>query len=64
MNEQYSASVYCNEERIAVHDGDDVDKLYVWMLLQVNDHSGDVHGEILDNQTNEVVRRFRKCAIE
>ncbi|WP_028388404.1 hypothetical protein [Legionella fairfieldensis] len=64
MNHQYTACVYCNEEKIATKMGDDVDKLYVWMLLQVNGNFGDVHGEIINNDTEEIVRTFRKSNIE
>jgi hypothetical protein len=64
MNEQYTASVYCGEEQIAKQAGVDVDQLYTWMLIQVNGHFGDIHGDIIDNKTKKTIRTFRKCAIE
>ncbi|MFT4059738.1 MAG: hypothetical protein QM652_09335 [Legionella sp.] len=64
MNEQYTASVYCGEEQIAKQTGANVDELYAWMLVQVNEHFGDIHGEVIDNKTKKTVRAFRKCPIE
>jgi hypothetical protein len=64
MNEQFTASVYCKTERIAIKAGNDVDKLYAWMLIQVNGNYSDIHGEIVDNITNKTVRVFRKAPIE
>ena len=64
MNEQYTASVFCEGVQIAKQFGDDVDKLYAWMLAQVTDRCGDIHGEIVDNQTQKIIRTFCKSAIE
>lgn len=64
MNEQYIATVYCRDEKMAVQWGNDVDQLYAWMLLQVNGSFGDIRGEIIDNQTNKIIRTFRKAPIE
>ncbi|MGL5741609.1 MAG: hypothetical protein ACRCXC_03170 [Legionella sp.] len=64
MNEQFTATVYCNEERIVAKNGNDFEQLYTWMLIQVNGVFGEIHGEIIDNTTRAVVRRFRKAPIE
>jgi hypothetical protein len=64
MDHQFIAKVYCNEEEIAHRTGEDIDLLYAWMLQQVGENFGDVHGEIIDNKTNQVVRKFRKAGIE
>lgn len=64
MSEQFTANVYCKEERVATQTGNDIDQLYAWMLIQVNGHFDDIRGEIIDNQTNNTVRRFRKAPIE
>ncbi|KTD73697.1 hypothetical protein [Legionella tucsonensis] len=64
MSEQFTANVYCKEERIATQTGNDIDQLYTWMLIQVNGHFDDIRGEIIDNQTNNIVRTFRKAPIE
>lgn len=64
MNEKYTASVYCSEEQIAQKTGNNVDELYTWMLIQVNGHFGDVHGEIIDNTTTKTIKTFKKSAIE
>ena len=64
MSHQYIANVYCNEEKIATQSGDDIEQLYVWMLLQVEDNFGDVHGEIVDSQTLKTIKTFRKCDMD
>ncbi|KTD27162.1 MULTISPECIES: hypothetical protein [Legionella] len=61
MGKQYTANAYCNEEKIATKEGDDIDQLYAWMVLQANGNFGDVHGEIIDNTTNKIVRKFQKA---
>ncbi|KTC89892.1 hypothetical protein OQJ18_06580 [Fluoribacter dumoffii] len=64
MSTQFTANVYCKEERIATQTGNDIDKLYAWMLIQVNDNFNEIRGEIVDNKTNKIVRTFRKAPIE
>ncbi|RUR28753.1 hypothetical protein [Legionella qingyii] len=64
MSKQFTAHVYCKEERVATQTGDDLDKLYTWMLIQVNGHFDDIRGEIIENKTNKTVRTFRKAPIE
>lgn len=64
MNTQFTANVYCKEERVATQTGNDIDRLYAWMLIQVNGYFDEIHGEIIDNQTNETIRTFCKAPIE
>lgn len=64
MSEQFTATVYCKEERIATQTGNDLEQLYIWMLTQVNGSFGAVHGEIIDNRTNKTIRTFCKSPIE
>jgi hypothetical protein len=64
MTNQYTASVYSGQEKIAEQTGDNVEKLYAWMLLQGHEQFGEVHGDIIDNTSKEVIRTFRKAAIE
>lgn len=61
MRQQYTANAYCNEEKIAAREGDNIDLLYAWIILQANGKFGDVHGEVIDNTTNKVVRTFQKA---
>lgn len=64
MSKLFTAHVYCKEARIATQTGENLDKLYTWMLIQVNGHFDDIRGEIIDNDTNQTVRTFRKAPIE
>ena len=64
MKYLFTAKVYCNEEKIAYQSGDDIELLHAWMLGQVKDNFGDVHGKIIDNKTKKIVRTFRKSDVE
>ncbi|MFO9703130.1 hypothetical protein SDC03_00205 [Legionella pneumophila serogroup 1] len=64
MSEQYAAKIYCGADEIAQQSGENVDQLYVWMLTYVEKISGKIHGEIIDNMTNQVVNQFNKQSIE
>lgn len=57
---KYTAKLYLAKDEIVDSEGDDIDKLYSWMLAQAEGKFGSVHGEIIDNKTNKVVRQFRK----
>ncbi|STY28885.1 Uncharacterised protein [Legionella wadsworthii] len=64
MSHHFTATVFCKDEKIATQTGDDLDKLYTWMLIQVNGQYNEVRGEIVENKTNKIVRTFRKAPIE
>lgn len=64
MNTHYTATLYCKDEKIATETGDDIDELYTWLLVQVDGKFGDIHGEVCDNNTLKIVRKFRKAPIE
>ena len=60
MTHKFTAKLYLDKDDIAENVGDDVDRLYTWMLAQADEKFGDVHGEVINNATGEVVRKFRK----
>jgi hypothetical protein len=57
---KFTAKVYLGNDEVTHNSGDDADELYDWMLAQSQGKFGDLHGELIDNKTNKVVRRFRK----
>lgn len=61
MAKKYMAKLYFGDRETIDESGDDVEQLYVWLLTQANDKLGDVHGEIISNDTQEVVKKFKKC---
>lgn len=61
MKHKYTAKIYLEKDEMVHNSGDDLDGLYTWMLAQAEDKFGNVHGEIVDNQSQEVVRKFRKA---
>lgn len=58
---RYTATIYSGDEEIAHQEGDDIDDLYTWMLAKTTDAFGDINGEVVDNETGETVRCFRKA---
>ena len=64
MKNKYIAKLYFGNKDVMDMAGDDVEKLYIWLLTQANGKMGDVHGEIIDSKTQEVVKQFRKCPPE
>ena len=64
MSDQYIGKIYSGESLLAEKLGEDLEQLYIWMLAEANENNGDIHGEIMDNKTQEVVRKFRKTPIE
>ncbi|WED43487.1 hypothetical protein [Legionella cardiaca] len=63
MNHHYTAKIYSTDEEIAQKLGNDIEELYLWMLTYDNGGCG-THGEIIDNITQEIVRKFKKSPIE
>ncbi|HHF7373777.1 hypothetical protein SCQ64_05095 [Legionella pneumophila serogroup 1] len=64
MSKQYTAKIYCGSDEIARQSGDNMEQLYVWMLAYVEKISGEIHGEVTDNITHQVVSQFKKQSIE
>ena len=56
----YIAKLYVGQAVVASESGNDETALYEWMLAQAQGVLGDVHGEVIDNETGKVVQRFCK----
>lgn len=61
MKSSYTAKIYLGEDEILENSKNDIDELYAWMLGQAEGKFGNIHGEIIDNKTNTIVRKFRKA---
>lgn len=61
MKHKYTAKIYLEKDEMMHNLGDDIDELYTWMLTLAEGQFGNVHGEIVDNHTQEIVRKFRKA---
>jgi hypothetical protein len=61
MSEKYSAKIYLGRDIIFQQSGEDIDELHAWMLARAEGVFGNIHGEIINNETLEVVRKFRKA---
>lgn len=64
MNYYYTAKIYSVDEEIAQKSGNDLEELHIWMLTYETGGCCGSHGEIIDNVTQEIVRRFKKSPIE
>lgn len=65
LKHTYIAKLYLGNDKVLDNAGDDLEQLYVWMLsLAADESSDDIHGEIIDNKTQEIVRKFRNCTID
>lgn len=60
MNHKYTARIYLEKDEVEDSSGDDLDELYAWMLSRAEGTFGNIHGDIIENATKEVVRQFRK----
>lgn len=58
---RYTAKIYFDEGEVAHESGDDIEELNNWMLIKSQGKFGNLHGEIVDNKTQKVVRKFRKA---
>jgi hypothetical protein len=64
MKNQYTAKIYCDSTEITHQSGNDLEKLHVWMLTYAENITGDLHGEIIDNITHQVIKQFKKRSPE
>ncbi|MDI9817932.1 MULTISPECIES: hypothetical protein [unclassified Legionella] len=64
MKYPYTAKIYSQDEVVAQKSGDDIEHLYLWMLTFANGFSCRIQGEIIDNETKEIVRKFKESPIE
>lgn len=61
MTFKYTATIYFDDDEVAHESGNDIDELYNWMLIKTQGNFGNFNGEITDNKTGKVLRKFRKC---
>ena len=62
----YTAKLFCGKKTVETKNGDDAEKLFIWMLGQASgpvDVDG-IHGEVIENKTGKIVRQFKKAPPE
>ena len=64
MDLQYVANIYSKKEKINTKSGDNMEEIYHWTLMQLEENFGDIHGEIVDSKTEEIVKKVCKSIIE
>ena len=57
---KYTAKLFSDLQEIEQNSDNDLEKLHNWMLARAQGRFGDISGEITDNNSNKVVKRFRK----
>lgn len=61
----YTAKVYVGDRLLAEKEGNDIDKLFAWMITQAqNGGAGRSHGLIIHNDTQDVIRTFKTNSVE
>ncbi len=60
----YTAITYVGKNEINREAGNNIEALFIKMLVTCQGKFGDYNGEITDNRTNKIVRAFRACASE
>lgn len=60
MNFKYTATLYSEKNEIEHRSDDDLESLHNWMLVKAQGKFGDISGEIIDNHTHKIIKRFRK----
>lgn len=60
MAKKYLAKIFFGNNEFEDKSGDDLDELYAWMLSNAEGKFGNIHGEVIDNQSKKVVKQFRK----
>lgn len=58
---RYTARIYIDTTEVEKESGDNLDELYNWMLVKAQGKFGNLHGEVVDNKTGDVVKSFRKA---
>lgn len=60
MTHKYTAKIFLEKDEIMHNTGDDLDELYAWMISRSEGVFGNVHGKVIDNATQEILKQFRK----
>jgi len=64
MQTRYTAKFYLGNKLILEQSSDHVDELYHWLLSTAQGKLGDIKGEIIDNKTQEIIKRLKKIPAE
>lgn len=59
----YTAVVSISGKEVQRNSGDDLDALLKWMISQAQEKEVRYTGYIINNDTKEIVKRFRTCSI-
>ncbi|WP_131781535.1 hypothetical protein [Legionella gresilensis] len=59
---RYTANIHLENGELLNKSGEDIDRLYKWMLVQANDYSCIIYGEIVGNTNNQIIKQFLKAA--
>ena len=61
---QYLATVYIDGSVLQTRAGSDLDALEIWMLAEAQNGFGNLHGDIIDQETHQRVKSFRKTPVD
>lgn len=58
MKHRYTAKILFVDGESLLNSADDIEELIMWMKSQTESSFGQTNGEIIDNQTQKVVKKF------
>ena len=62
LKERYFAKIFANEQLVDSQSGADLSQMVANMLVKLENENSSVSCEIMDQETGEIVHRFRKVA--
>ncbi|ASQ46365.1 hypothetical protein clem_09070 [Legionella clemsonensis] len=60
----YTARLYFDNSEITTCSGNNLESLFIWMLTQVQGKFGNLHGQITNNKTQAIEKKFRTCSYD
>lgn len=64
MESKYTATLYNNNQIIKCHAGNDLKKLVITLILQLDGCISGSYGTITDNGLDMIIQRYKKSIIE
>lgn len=64
MKHRYTAKIYLENGEILINSGDNVEELTAWINAEVESNFDEVKGEVIDNNTETVVKSIQYSSPE
>ena len=64
MDNKYTATLYCNNQKLITRSGDNFRKIRVSLLVLLEESITGAYGMITDNDDGSIVQKYRKAVID